>query len=82
MKRNSFYLDKFSLPQNNPLFVSMQIMKNLKKEVHINDLVNRIAKRRNSVGNVKDEVRILKAIGFLIAMGKVEYYKGMILRTK
>lgn len=82
MKQNSFFLDKFSLPQNNPLYVSMQILKNINKEVHIDDLVVRVAKKRKSLGNITDEARIIKAIGFMISLGKIEYYKGFLIRKK
>lgn len=82
MNKNSFYLEKFSQPQNNPLFVAMQVAKSVRAEVHVNDLVERVQRKRKSVGTIEDEARVLQGIGFLITMGKLGYYKGMIFNRK
>lgn len=78
MKKSEYVLDKLSWPKNHPMVVSMNVMTSISGEIHINDLLLRIMRKRKSSGNVIDEARILRAIGLLIAMDKVEYYKGLI----
>ena len=73
-------MDKFSLPQHNLLYVGMQVYELVKKEVHINDLVKRVLKKRKNSWNVTDETRVIKAVGLLIGLGKLGYYKGFVFR--
>ena len=80
MKTNNFHLDKFSVPQNNPLLIGMQVYRATEKEIHTNDLIKRIQKKRKNIGNVADEARILRAAGMLIGLGQLAYYKGYVYR--
>ena len=81
MRKNELVLDKISTPQNHALFISMQIYEFTESELHINDLVKRVLRKRKQARNVNDEARILKSIGLLIGLGKLSYYKGYIYRT-
>ena len=80
MKRSELVMDKFSLPQHNLLYVGMQIYGLTEKEVHINDLVRRALKKRKNSGNITDESRVIKAVGLLIGLGKLGYYRGFVFR--
>jgi len=73
-------MDKFSVPQHNLLYVGMQVYGLTVKEIHINDLVSRALKKRKNSGNITDETRIIKAVGLLIGLGKLGYYKGFVYR--
>lgn len=79
MKENSLLLNKMSLPQNHILYVAMQVCREVTNEISVDKLIKKIAKKRKTSGNLHDEARILKAIGALIALGKVNYYRGHIL---
>lgn len=82
MRKNSLLLDKFSIPSNHVIFISMQIMKTFRKrEIHLSELVNKVLMSRNGVENIEDESRVLKAMGFLILQGKIEYCRGMISKV-
>lgn len=76
MKKNEFLLDKFSQPQNHPLLVAKQVYDTTSSEVQINDLIQKTLRKRKQKDNLADEARILIAIGNLIALGKLRYYKG------
>lgn len=78
--KSEFLLDKLSLPQNHPLWVAKQTFVSIKKEVHVNDLVTRVLRKRDSLGNLTDEARVLRSIGLLISMGKLRYYKGYLFK--
>ncbi|AZZ35417.1 hypothetical protein CIK05_00920 [Bdellovibrio sp. qaytius] len=80
MKKNELLLDKLSLPQNHPLYIAMQAYKATEKEIHIDDLIKRVQRKRRSINSLSDEARILKAVGILIHLGKLKYYKGFIYR--
>lgn len=81
MRKNSFVLDKFSVPQNHPLYVGMQVYPFTEKEIHINDLVHKVLGKRRSFTSPADEARVILGIGLLIALGKIEYYRGFLYRT-
>ena len=81
MKKNELILDKFSVPQNHPLFVAMQVFNCGQNEIHINDLIERALRLRKNTGNLNDEMRVIKAVGLLIGLGKIGYYKGFVYRT-
>lgn len=80
MKSNELILDKFSVPQHNILYVGMQVYNFTEKEIHINELIKRMLRKRRNQGNTIDEVRIIKAVGLLIGLGKLSYYKGFVYR--
>ena len=80
MKRSEFIMDKFSSPQNNLLYVGMLVYDLTEKEIHINQLIERALRKRKNSGNVTDEARVLKAVGLLIGLGKLSYYRGFIYR--
>ena len=80
MKRSELVMDKFSLPQHNLLYVGMQVYGLTKKEIHINDLISRALRKRKNSGNIMDETRVVKAVGFLIGLGKLGYYRGFVYR--
>ena len=81
MKKNEFILDKFSVPQNHPLFIAMQVFSCNENEIHINDLIERVLRLRKNSENLNDEVRIIKAVALLIGLGKIGYYKGFVYKT-
>lgn len=80
MKPNELICDKFSVPQHNLLYVGMQVYQHAQNEIHINELTRQLLRKRKSAGNTNDEVRIIKAIGLLIGLGKLGYYKGFVYR--
>lgn len=81
MRKSRIAMDKFSLPQNNPLVVAKQIYQSFtKKEIHLDELILRVSRKRKSSMNVSDEARIIQAIGLLIAIGKLDYYKGFVFK--
>jgi hypothetical protein len=80
MNRSDLVMDKFSLPQHNLLYVGMQVYGLTDKEIHINDLVRRALRKRKNSGNITDETRVIKAVGFLIGLGKLGYYRGFVYR--
>ena len=80
MKRSELIMDKFSLPQHNLLYVGMLVYGLTKKEIHINDLVKRALRKRKNSGNITDETRLIKAVGLLIGLGKLGYYRGFVYR--
>jgi hypothetical protein len=80
MKKSDLIMDKFSSPENHPLFMGMQLYGFTEKEIHVNDLIKKVQKLRDKLGNLNDESRILKAIGMLVGLGKLNYYKGFIYR--
>jgi hypothetical protein len=89
MKANNLTLDKFSTVKNNPLLIAKDVFENFDKEIHLNDLIKRIIRKRRSKYKVKDlnhanvieEARILQAIGLLVVIGKVGYYQGFIFKS-
>lgn len=80
MKRSELVMDKFSLPQHNLLYVGMQVYGLTEKEIHINDLIRRALRKRKNSGNATDETRVVKAVGLLIGLGKLGYYRGFVYR--
>lgn len=76
MIKNEFLLDKFSQIQNHPMLIAEFVYKNLKKETHLNELIPKLQRKRKKQFNIIEESRILLAIGMLVALGKVRYYKG------
>lgn len=74
-------LDKFSVVRNHPLVVSKTIFESFDRETHLNDLIKKVMRRRKTEGNIIDEARIIKSIGFLISLGKVGYYKGFVYKS-
>ena len=76
MRENSMLLDKFSTPSNHPLLIAKMVYEKIGKECHINDIIKNIQNKRKTQGNLQDEARIIQAIGLLIALDKIEYYKG------
>ena len=82
MNPNELILDKFSVPQHNLLYVGMQVYDSTEKEIHINELIKRMLRKRRNKGNTVDEVRIIKAVGLLIGLGKLAYYKGFVYRNE
>jgi len=80
MRPSELVMDKFSLPQHNLLYLGMQVYALTENEVHINDLVRRALRKRKNAGNLTDEARVIKAVGMLIGLGKLGYYKGFVYR--
>lgn len=80
MNRSALVMDKFSLPQHNLLCLGMQVYGLTEKEIHINDLIRRALRKRKNSGNITDETRIVKAVGLLIGLGKLGYYRGFVYR--
>ena len=76
MRKNELLLDKFSQPQNHPLLVAKQVYDTISAELQINELIRKTLKKRKQKDNIADEARILIAIGNLIALGKLRYYRG------
>lgn len=81
MKENSMLLDKFSSPSNHPLLIAKMVHEKIEKECHVDDVIKDIQKQRKTYGSLQDEVRIIQAIGLLIALKKVEYYKGYLYKS-
>lgn len=73
-------MDKFSVPQHNPLYVGMQIYNLTESEIHINELIKRVLRKRKNRGNASDEIRVIKAVGLMIGLGKLGYYRGFVYR--
>jgi len=88
MTKNSLLLDKFSIVKNHPLLVAKDVFNNFEKEIHINDLIERVLRKRKTTykltdensENAIDEARIIQAIGTLIAMDRAGYYKGFVYK--
>lgn len=80
MRKNELLLDKFSMPNQHPLLLAKQVYDILKKEMYVDDLIEKVLKKRKQSTNVIDEARVLKGIGLLIALGKVDYYKGFLYK--
>lgn len=80
MKENSLLLDKFSSPYNHPLLIAKMAYELIGKECHIDDTIKSMQKKRKTRGNLQDEVRIIQAIGLLIALNQIHYYKGYLHR--
>ncbi|MDA9231211.1 hypothetical protein N9O56_01415 [Rickettsiales bacterium] len=80
MKENSMLLDKFSSPNNHPLLIAKIVHEKISKETHVNDVIRRVQSMRKTIGSLQDEVRILQAIGLLIALQKIEYYRGYLYK--
>jgi len=80
MKANELILDKFSLPQHNLLYVGKQVYDLTGSEVHIDELITRVLRKRKNQGNTSDEIRVIKAVGLLIGIGKLGYYRGFVYR--
>lgn len=80
MSRNELLLNKFSVPNHNLFAVSMQVYQHTEREIHVDEVINRVLKKRKQAGNLEDEVRIVKAIGLLIGVGAIDYYQGHIRR--
>jgi len=80
MKPSELTLDKFSTPQHNLLYVGMQVYNATQNEIHINELIKRVLRKRKNQENTSDETRVIKAVGLMIGIGKLGYYKGYIYR--
>ena len=81
MKENSLLLDKFSSPNNHPLLLAKMVYDRIGRENHVDNVVRDIQKKRKTQGSLQDEVRIIQAIGLLIALQKIEYYKGYLYKS-
>lgn len=79
--KSELLLNNFSSPQNHALLIAKQVFESLERELHINDLVKRVARKRKTTANIVDEARIIQAVGFLIAVKRVKYYKGFAFRN-
>lgn len=82
MRKNELLLDKLSQPQNHQLFIAELVFKILESEMHINDLIKKVQRRRGTKDNPSDEARIIKAVGLMIGLGKIKYYKGIVYRNE
>jgi hypothetical protein len=80
MKANELILDKFSVPQHNLLYVGKQVYNSTESEIHIDELIKRVLRKRRNQGNFSDEIRVIKAIGLMIGLGKLGYYRGFVYR--
>jgi hypothetical protein len=80
MKQSELILDKFSIPQHNILYIGMQVYNLTQNEIHINELIKRTLRKRKNKGNTSDEIRIIKAVGLMIGLGKLGYYRGFVYK--
>lgn len=80
MRENSMLLDKFSSPNNHPLLIAKMVHEKIGKECHVDDVIKGIQKKRKTLGSLQDEVRVIQAIGLLVALKKIEYYKGYLYK--
>jgi len=80
MRPNELIMDKFTAPQHNLLYIGMQVHKEVRTEIHIDTLIERVLRRRKNARNISDEIRVIKAIGLLIGLGVLGYYKGYVYK--
>jgi hypothetical protein len=80
MKPSELILNKFSAPQHNLLYIGMQVYNSTENEIHINELIKRMLRKRKNRNNTSDEIRIIKAVGLMIGLGKLGYYRGFVYR--
>jgi hypothetical protein len=76
MRKNEFLLDKFSQPQNHPLLVAKQVHEAINEEIHLNDLIKPVLRKRKQKDNLAYVARVLIAVGNLVALGRLRYYRG------